>query len=253
VSYAVATDRLGSPRLVRSSAGAVVRTDTWDPTGRPLAGAGAFDLVIGWGGGITDPVTGLVRFGLRDYDPDTGRWTTPDPALFGGGSTNLYVHAGNDPVSLVDRSGAFSIEGSFYQGIGGGGKLAVTSEGFSFCTEVGVGFGVSAGVSLDGGLDPTGHTGFAELQAGVGQFALALRGQQDLVHGGCPSQLSFKACALACGTFEVFPQEGDGMVRPADGLPSFEPQLESNLKPSSPKALSIQAKMGISSCASFSW
>ena len=257
VVHAVATDRLGSPRLVRSSTGTVVRTATWDPTGRTLGGSGTFDLAIGWGGGIVDPVTGLVRFGMRDYDPDTGRWTTPDPTLFHGGSTNLYTHAGDDPVSMVDRAGTFSIEGSVYEGLGGGGKLSITGEGISICAEVGVGFGVSAGVSVDGGLDPSGVTGFAELQAGVGQLAVALRGQKALTGAGsgCPGQLNLKACAIACANLQVFPPEGDEMFRAADGLPSLEPQLDSlsGLEPASPKALSVQAKMGVSGCASFGW
>jgi hypothetical protein len=46
-----------------------------------------------------------VRFGARDYDPETGRWTAKDPILFGGGDTNLYGYVLNDPVNFTDRSG----------------------------------------------------------------------------------------------------------------------------------------------------
>jgi hypothetical protein len=46
-----------------------------------------------------------VRFGFRDYDPDTGRWTVKDPILFAGGSIDLYGYCLNDPVSLIDPSG----------------------------------------------------------------------------------------------------------------------------------------------------
>ena len=41
----------------------------------------------------------------RDYDPETGRWTSKDPILFNGGDTNLYGYVLNDPVNLVDPSG----------------------------------------------------------------------------------------------------------------------------------------------------
>jgi RHS repeat-associated protein len=56
-------------------------------------------------GGLYDPDTGLVLFGARDYDAQTGRWTAKDPILFGGGQENLYAYVGNDPVGSIDPSG----------------------------------------------------------------------------------------------------------------------------------------------------
>jgi len=47
----------------------------------------------------------LVRFGARDYDPDTGRWTAKDPILFAGGDANLFAYVGNDPVNWSDPYG----------------------------------------------------------------------------------------------------------------------------------------------------
>ena len=52
-------------------------------------------LPIGFAGGLTDPDTGLARFGMRDYDPAIGRWTARDPILFKGGQENLYMYCGN--------------------------------------------------------------------------------------------------------------------------------------------------------------
>lgn len=46
-----------------------------------------------------------MRFGARDYDPYTGRWTARDPILFAGGQANLYAYVRNDPVNLFDMSG----------------------------------------------------------------------------------------------------------------------------------------------------
>jgi uncharacterized protein RhaS with RHS repeats len=45
-----------------------------------------------------------VRFGARDYDPEIGRWTTPDPSGFAGG-LNLYVYTDQNPQSFIDRNG----------------------------------------------------------------------------------------------------------------------------------------------------
>ena len=59
---------------------------------------------FGFAGGVSDTDVGLVRFGARDYDPTTGRWTTKDVSRFGGG-LNFYDYAGLDPVNVVDPDG----------------------------------------------------------------------------------------------------------------------------------------------------
>jgi RHS repeat-associated protein len=65
---------------------------------------------------LHDRDTGLVRFGFRDYDPDTSRWTAKDPILFAGGNVDLYGYCLNDPVNLVDPYG-YSAVGDIYTGI----------------------------------------------------------------------------------------------------------------------------------------
>ncbi|PAT39006.1 RHS repeat-associated core domain-containing protein [Vandammella animalimorsus] len=60
---------------------------------------------FGFAGGLYDPDTGLTRFGARDYDAETGRWTAKDPILFNGGDTNLYGYVLQDPVNFVDPEG----------------------------------------------------------------------------------------------------------------------------------------------------
>lgn len=110
-TYRIVTDHLDSLRLViRESDGAVVQRMNHDEFGRVTEDfvAAGFDRVpFGFAGGLYDPDTGLVRFGARDYDPESGRWTTKDPIGFGGGDTNLYAYAGNDPVNNSDPSGLF--------------------------------------------------------------------------------------------------------------------------------------------------
>jgi RHS repeat-associated protein len=65
---------------------------------------GPFRSYVG-DGGFHDHLTGLVRFGARDYDAETGRWTAKDPILFRGGGTNLFANSGNDPVNRKDPTG----------------------------------------------------------------------------------------------------------------------------------------------------
>jgi RHS repeat-associated protein len=60
---------------------------------------------FGFAGGLYDRDTKLVRFGARDYDPQTGPWTTKDSIGFGGGDTNLYGYVLSDPVNAIDPRG----------------------------------------------------------------------------------------------------------------------------------------------------
>lgn len=41
----------------------------------------------------------------RDYDAETGKWTSKDPILFGGGQVNLFGYVNNDPINFMDPSG----------------------------------------------------------------------------------------------------------------------------------------------------
>ncbi len=104
--YYVATCPVGTPRVVTDASGNVVREFEHDSYGVRLFDSDpGFEIEVGFAGGIADPVTGLVRFGYRDYEPETGRWTARDPILFAGGQANLFVYVGNDPVNWFDPSG----------------------------------------------------------------------------------------------------------------------------------------------------
>jgi RHS repeat-associated protein len=104
--YYVASDQVGSPRVVSDAAGVVVKYLEYDSFGLQTYDSNpAVQMPVGFAGGITDDKTGLVRFGYRDYDPDTGRWTAKDPIFFGGGQGNLYQYVQNNPINFVDPSG----------------------------------------------------------------------------------------------------------------------------------------------------
>ena len=51
-----------------------------------------------------------MRFGARDYNPETGRWTAKDTILFEGGYTNLYGYVLGDPINLIDVRGTGPVE-----------------------------------------------------------------------------------------------------------------------------------------------
>jgi RHS repeat-associated protein len=105
-TFVVVSDHLGSPRLlVDTSSGAVAQSMSFDEFGRVLSDSNPGFQPFGFAGGLYDRDTALVRFGARDYDPTTGRWTAKDPIRFAGGDTNLYAYVANDPVNLMDPNG----------------------------------------------------------------------------------------------------------------------------------------------------
>lgn len=105
-TYRILSDHLGSPRLViNSQTGAVVQRMDYDVWGRVLTDTNPGFQPFGFAGGIYDQHTQLVRFGVRDYDPETGRWTAKDPIRFQGGQANLYTYVLSDPVNYIDFYG----------------------------------------------------------------------------------------------------------------------------------------------------
>lgn len=104
--YRIFSDHLGSVRLiVRLSDGAVMQRMEHDEFGRVITDTSPGYTPFGFAGGLYDQDTKLVRFGARDYDPETGRWTSKDPILFAGKMANLYGYSFNDPVNFIDPSG----------------------------------------------------------------------------------------------------------------------------------------------------
>ncbi len=106
VTYRILTDHLGSPRLVvNTDTGAIAQRMDYDSFGNLLSDTNPGFQPFGYAGGLYDPETKLVRFGARDYDPETGRWTAKDPIAFAGGQTNLYSYVQSDPLNRTDPIG----------------------------------------------------------------------------------------------------------------------------------------------------
>jgi RHS repeat-associated protein len=120
VNYRLIKDHLGSVRLVLkttdgtqpttpTAAGVVIAYDAFgnvDPShSNAFAGYAAAFQPFGFAGGLYDSDTKLLRFGERDYDPETARWVSKDPIRFNGSPTNLYEYVESDPVNRVDPSG----------------------------------------------------------------------------------------------------------------------------------------------------
>jgi RHS repeat-associated protein len=105
-TYRLISDHLGSPRLVVNVAdGTVAQRIDYDEFGKVLSDTNPDFQPFGFAGGVYDSDTKLLRFGARDYDAQTGRWTTKDPLLFDSGQMNLYAYVSNDPINRTDSKG----------------------------------------------------------------------------------------------------------------------------------------------------
>ncbi|MDX1474833.1 MAG: RHS repeat-associated core domain-containing protein, partial [Reinekea sp.] len=106
VTYRILSDHLGSPRLVVNTAdGTVVQRMDYDTFGNVTDDTNPGFQPFGFSGGLYDQHSDLVRFGARDYDPETGRWTSKDPIRFAGNDSNLYGYVLSNPVGAVDPGG----------------------------------------------------------------------------------------------------------------------------------------------------
>ncbi len=118
ITYRIVSDHLGSPRLVVDSTnGTVAQRMDYDQFGSITFDSNPGFQPFGFAGGLYDQHSKLVRFGARDYDPATGRWTAKDPILFAGGDTNLYGYVLNDPINFIDPEGLES-DGGILQALG---------------------------------------------------------------------------------------------------------------------------------------
>ncbi|SBU99121.1 RHS repeat-associated core domain-containing protein [Streptomyces sp. MnatMP-M77] len=99
------TDALSSVVALADEAGTKVNRYAYSPRG--VQRATTTETVpqpYRFAGGYQDP-TGLYHFAARYYDPNIGRFTTPDPS---GQEQNPYLYAEGDPVN---RTGLLSFDG----------------------------------------------------------------------------------------------------------------------------------------------
>jgi RHS repeat-associated protein len=108
-TYALVKDERGSIRfVVDASSGDVAQALEYDPFGKIVSDTNPGFQPFGFVGGLHDPDTGLVHFGARDYDPETGAFTRRDPSGFAGGD-NQYAYAAGDPINYWDPNGNFIV------------------------------------------------------------------------------------------------------------------------------------------------
>jgi len=113
-------DQVGSLRVVADTDDNVIKEVLYDLFGGVIEDTKPALLPpLGFAGGLHDRDLGFVRFGWRDYDVKTGRWTAPDPLGDKGGDSDWYGYCLDDPVNGVDPQG---LEGTAaHSGVGKAG------------------------------------------------------------------------------------------------------------------------------------
>lgn len=168
-------DGLGSPIALVNGLGTLQATYSYDPWGNvtinnPTNSTAATLQPYRFAGGMLDRSTNYVKFGMRYYDPATGRFTQQDSVEVIGDPTrgNRYEYADDGPANYLDPTGMSvgdCIAGGFLT-VGGAGTLEGVSLGAEGAAEL---TGAAAGLAIAGTL------GFAVVGFGllVGAVALA--------------------------------------------------------------------------------
>lgn len=100
-------DRQGSIIGMTDDTGATLVSYAYDPYGNIRTAPGQNVPLAWWNpytytGALKDNANGLYRMGVRWYDPNTGRFTTPDPTTQ---ETNPYTYASANPCNNTDPTG----------------------------------------------------------------------------------------------------------------------------------------------------
>lgn len=103
-TYYYHTDHLGTPVIMTDDAGQIVWQADYTPFGTASITINTIENNLRFPGQYYDAETGLHYNYHRYYDPDTGRYLTPDPIGLAGG-INPFVYVLNNPVNFIDPWG----------------------------------------------------------------------------------------------------------------------------------------------------
>ncbi|MBU0472028.1 MAG: RHS domain-containing protein [Nanoarchaeota archaeon] len=99
------SDHLGSPSVVTDESGGVVWSADYDTFGEAINEKGDNDLKYN---SKEEDKTGLLYYGARYYNPETGRFITTDTVkgdVLDSQSQNRYVYVKNNPLKYIDLIG----------------------------------------------------------------------------------------------------------------------------------------------------
>ncbi|RPE77879.1 RHS repeat-associated protein [Frondihabitans sp. PhB161] len=148
-------------------------------------------------GGVQDRASGLVKFGIRWYNPATGTWTQQDTfdAPLDPKNGNRYQFAGSDPINGSDPSGRWVLGGSLQVCDVICGSIGISRDANG---DYGVSFGLGTGTpGVSAGLQGTGGTVQSGPSAELGCSAGPIGGSvnQDGQVSGSVGEVSSPQCS----------------------------------------------------------
>ena len=129
-------------KLIDSSGSTVVEY-CYDSWGKLLSTSGSLASTLGknnpfrYRGYVFDEETGFYYVSSRYYDPEIGRWISPEPNVYNGEfdegagliGYNVYAYCANNPVNNLDPTGEFVISTAVLIGIGIGALIGGVAGG----------------------------------------------------------------------------------------------------------------------------
>jgi RHS repeat-associated protein len=125
-------DHLGSVRALTNQAGQKVASYDYSAFGATLASSATVANSRGYGGHEVDE-TGLVYMNARYYDPQMGRFISPDalvPASGNPQALNRYAYVYNNPISNTDPTGHVPVVAAIATAVSVGVATSFTGAAF---------------------------------------------------------------------------------------------------------------------------
>jgi len=101
-------DHLGGVNVITNDSGLLAQIIEYDPWGKISRQEGSGESLRRFTGKILDPESGLYYYGGRYYDPELGRFISPDPFVSEPDdpqNLNRYSYVLNNPVNAIDPDG----------------------------------------------------------------------------------------------------------------------------------------------------
>ena len=109
-TYYFSQDHLGSTTALTGTTGKLIERQTYDAYGNST---GSTRTRYGYTGRERDPLTSLLYYRARFYDPQLGRFISEDPIGLAGG-INSFAYVSNNPQNSTDPSGLYDIDVHYY-------------------------------------------------------------------------------------------------------------------------------------------